>query len=471
MRTIFLWCTLAVSSLANAQTIVYKKTDAPGFASRSISKNEMKEDIAFWLKVMEESHVDLYHAISKDSLLKMENKLLEDVKDSLSQKQAVLIIGKLAAALNEGHIGLPSSASTDMTYANTLRFPFFIGRVKDSAWVVSYDVSAEHKVGAEAEIVAVNNIPVYLLNRQFSQYFGGLNAWRKQQIGTYVRKLFFLNNLVSPFTVDAVTADGRKISVVTEGFSRTQADSISKALNATQTQKKTYSFEMRSDNIAYINYRSMEDWKEEPFEAFLRSSFTKIREADARGLIIDLRENSGGNSYYGQLFADYFSGKKRRFAGGMKWKVSSHYKNFIKEKGDEDVAYASKPDGFMFTYQSKPKKPGNNPLRYKGNVVVLIGPGTFSSANMFADGIKSYHLATVMGEPTAESGNDYGEMFNFMLPNTHIIARASTKMFTRADGDERNFDSVIPDITVVGPSQKKDTVLETAVDWILKNKK
>lgn len=45
-------------------------------------------------------------------------------------------------------------------------------------------------------------------------------------------------------------------------------------------------------------------------------------------------------------------------------------------------------------------------------------------------------------------------------------------MFTRADGDEKNFSPVIPDIAVSATShdskQKKDAVLETAVNWLLK---
>ncbi|WP_206060249.1 hypothetical protein, partial [Escherichia coli] len=62
-------------------------------------------------------------------------------------------------------------------------------------------------------------------------------------------------------------------------------------------------------------------------------------------------------------------------------------------------------------------------------------------------------------------------MFNFMLPNTHIIARAASKMFTRADKDEKNLGPVVPQKVIIPTAsdkkQKKDPVLESAVNWIL----
>jgi hypothetical protein len=55
---------------------------------------------------------------------------------------------------------------------------------------------------------------------------------------------------------------------------------------------------------------------------------------------------------------------------------------------------------------------------------------------MLTNSIKDYQLATLIGESTAEPGNDFGEIVSFMLPNTRIIATTALKMFTRANGDD-----------------------------------
>lgn len=428
---------------------------------------------------MEESHVNLYHAISKEALEQKEKQLLLAIGDSISQTEAVLLFGKLAALLNEGHIGMPSSSVTDSMYTNSLRFPFLLQKVTDTEWIVSRDLSSEQKLGVNAVILEVNGKPVSELNQQFREYYGGLETWRKQQIAIYVRKLLFLHGMVSPYRIKARTEAGQIIDFTIPGYSKQQADSLNKVLAASVNQPaEPYTFTLLPDNIAYINYRQMVNSRTNPFSDFLKTSFTKIKEANAAGLIIDLRGNGGGNSSLGDSLISYFSTKPYVLSGGMKWKSSSHYKAYLKLMDNvgsrsENQFYNSLKEGDMYTYVNRDlRKPVSRELTFTGKTAVLIGPDTFSSANMLSDGIKSFQLATLFGEPTGEPGNDFGEMYNFMLPNTHIIARASTKMFTRADGDENNFDPIMPDITIKPTpkdlKEKRDVVLETAVNWIRK---
>ncbi len=480
MRTIVLSIGLLFWYAAEAQQgIVYAKDPVPGFAFQKIAKEQLAEDIRFWQKVMEESHVNLYHAISKEALEKKESQLLSAIGDSISQTEAVLLFGKLAALLNEGHIGMPSSTITDSMYTNSLRFPFLLQKVTDSSWIVDRDLSREQQLGVNAMILEVNGKPVSEWNRQFREYYGGLETWRKQQIATYVRKLLFLHGMRSPYRIKAKTEAGQLVQFTTTGYSKQQADSLNKVLAATVSQPaEPYTFTMLPGNIAYINYRQMVNSKTNPFSDFLKNSFTKIKETNAAGLIIDLRENGGGNSALGDSLISYFSTKPYVLSGGMKWKSSSHYKAFLKlmentGNPSENKFYNSLKEGDLYTYVNKSlRKPVSRELSFTGKTAVLIGPNTFSSANMLSDGIRTYQLATLFGEPTGEPGNDFGEMYNFMLPNTRIIARAATKMFTRADGDEKNFDPILPDV-LVKPSpqdlkEKRDLVLETAVNWIQK---
>lgn len=84
-------------------------------------------------------------------------------------------------------------------------------------------------------------------------------------------------------------------------------------------------------------------------------------------------------------------------------------------------------------------------MRFNGPVAVLIGPATFSSANMLANAIKDFKPAVLIGESTAEPADDLGEIFPFMLPETHIVACGAVKMFTRATGDEKDFSGIQPD--------------------------
>lgn len=463
---------MLLSTLVTAQApVVYAREPIPGFAYQRISVKDMRLDILFWQQIMEESHVNLYHSISKDSLELLGASLLANYQDSLTHSEAVLLIGMLAAALNEGHIGLPASGISDSSYNNAIRFPYLLKQVSDSAWIVDREISYHPQLQPDSRIIEVNGIPVGQLNKRFRNYFGGMESWRNQQIGSYVRKLIFLEGIQAPYGIKAIQANNEEVRLQVEGFNKQVADSMNKILATGSRSTEPYTYRLLPEGIAYINYRQMVNPASNPFDSFLNRSFRDMQLHQARGVIIDLRENSGGNSQMGELLLRYFNTRPYRLSSGMKWKVSIHYKKYIelmKEKYDGGTAafYLALKNGDIKSFdQIQLKKSNPAPALFKGLVVVLTGPNTFSSANMLADGIKAFQLATIIGEPTGEPGNDFGEMFHFMLPRTQIIARASSKMFKRADGDETNFQPILPDI-LVHPVAGKDAAMEAAIRFI-----
>lgn len=478
MRVLLFVFVVFITLAGRGQQIAYEKKHPVDFYYKKLSKALVKEDIQFWFTTMEESHVNMYHSISKKNMQDLADSLLTHFTDSITHTDAILIFSELGAALNEGHVGLVSSRITDSLYNQSLRFPFQLQKVNEDSWVIAYDISSTQKLEMNDKIIAINNISISEFNKKFKALFGGLESWRKEQIAYYSKKLLFLAGITSPFHMDVIKEDGSKVQLTVEGFHRSQTDSITKMLTAKMNNQSTkpYEFSWLKNNIGYLNYRSMRNDATAPFDQFLNSVFTSLRDSNATGLIIDLRENGGGDSQLGEQLLAYFNKKPYILAGGMKWKISSHYKAFLKASKNYNEAdnkfYMSQPDGNTYTYVNRElKKPTIKDPFFEGKVAFLIGTGTFSSANMLADGVVSYQLAATFGESTGESPNDFGEMFNFMLPNSYIIARAASKMFTRANKDEKNLGPVVPEKIIIPTAadkkQKKDPVLESAVNWIL----
>ena len=63
--------------------------------------------------------------------------------------------------------------------------------------------------------------------------------------------------------------------------------------------------------------------------------------------------------------------------------------------------------------------------RSQGRLFAIIGPATFSAAQMFADALEKYTNVTFVGEPTGSKGNAYGDSRKITLPNSRITVRAS----------------------------------------------
>ena len=93
---------------------------------------------------------------------------------------------------------------------------------------------------------------------------------------------------------------------------------------------------------------------------------------------------------------------------------------------------------------------------------MLIGPSTFSSANFLADAVKTYNITTLIGTPTGEYTNDFGEQLNFNLDNSESPVFISSTFDIGANGNDAILEPVYPDIEV------KTDALEYALIWIKK---
>jgi hypothetical protein len=84
-------------------------------------------------------------------------------------------------------------------------------------------------------------------------------------------------------------------------------------------------------------------------------------------------------------------------------------------------------------------------LNQRGKVFVAIDNGTFSSGMLNAVNLQQMTQAILVGEPTGGKPNSYGEVLSFTLPNSKLIVNYSVKLFTTVPGDPP---SVMPDLLV-----------------------
>jgi C-terminal processing protease CtpA/Prc len=87
----------------------------------------------------------------------------------------------------------------------------------------------------------------------------------------------------------------------------------------------------------------------------------------------------------------------------------------------------------------------NKKINKEGSLFVIIGRQTFSSAILNAIDLKNKTKAILVGEPTGGKPNHFGEIKTLKLPNTHSVVTYSTKYFTHATEDTP---SLMPDILI-----------------------
>lgn len=142
------------------------------------------------------------------------------------------------------------------------------------------------------------------------------------------------------------------------------------------------------------------------------SMFTEIREKSISNIAVDLRGNGGGSSLVANEFIRYLP-------------VDS----FV--DGPYDARF-----GFLNIHgDGKTTNRKYEDLTFGGNVYVLTNSGSFSSAKDFAMLIQDNRLGKIVGEPSSNAVNGYGEVVAFYLPNSGIYMQISSKKWYRVDAE------------------------------------
>lgn len=160
----------------------------------------------------------------------------------------------------------------------------------------------------------------------------------------------------------------------------------------------------------------------------------QIKNDNVEKLVIDVSNNSGGNSAIANLLIDYFSDKPYKSYQG-KFKKSQEYSDFLKGMGKTDLQYEKIRNGDYYSITSRNIKPSENKNRFKGKTYVVVGKNTFSSAMMFGVMVLDNKLAEVVGEiPEKGHPNHFGELISFQTPNTKLDFLFGVKEWIRPNG-------------------------------------
>lgn len=460
---------------------------------KEFSSSELKEDLNLLVTNIEQVHPDPFYNVNEKVFRDEVNKVENSISVPMNRFEFYKKIAPLVALFKNGHTSVmpPFDEWNYFVNHNGRYFPFVINHDSLNGVSVRKELDSAQLLKPGTRILRINHLAADSLFSVFKTNAGGERDIFVENI-TRNRFQYFLwmYGIYSPYNISCIAPNSTDTeTVIVEGKTYVSDTSISEK----NMNEVPYAFKFLPDSIGYIDYRSMYDEKSNPFEGFLNKVFTELKTKPAKGLIIDLRRNGGGNSYYGEILLSYITGKPYKMADKKIWKVSAQYRSYMRSRITWWLRWVSYPpaiwlmglffdearmftasDGEPVELRGDITEPEKNPLRYNGKVCFLIGSGTYSSAMMLANAVGDFKLATLIGEETAGIPNDFGEVYPFQLPNTKLQIYIPSALFVRANGNVSDKRGVLPDIEVKqnsGDTDKKiDTVLEAAKKWILSAK-
>lgn len=197
---------------------------------------------------------------------------------------------------------------------------------------------------------------------------------------------------------------------------------------ATATEEEEYtgnSWYMDGD-IFVVDFNTCSDDEE---LRGIASELSKKVEEGCTKVIIDVRENGGGSSNACERLLEAMDMKAPQYDMVIRYSEDAkEQRGYIRSKGM--YRWNAKSDG----------KPNENI-----DLVVLCDRYTFSSATMMCVYVRDGKLGTLIGEPSSNMPNAYGDILYFVLPNSHLYGTVSHKQFIRPD-ETNNERMLVPEI-------------------------
>lgn len=462
-------------------------------ANQSIPLLKAKEDFRLFREVLDAAHPSLTVYISE----KTKNFLFDSVYNSISTNITLRdLFNKLFFITNEigcSHTSLSMpSFLIDTLYNRNLFFPMPVIMIDGRLWI-----NSNHDLPHGTELLTINDLPVSRIldslmmynpvegiHRETQQYlscndfgfdyyvrFGGAKQFKLLIEDTFgIKKIFF---------VDAINLSELKDRQ--DELSYFDATDVDYSLEI--NEKRGYA------TLRLTTFEYMSDNQQLAFENFLNNSFellSKKNEIDA--LIVDLRENSGGDLYNCFLLFSYLS--RRPFAEYKS--VSSRIKmiphtELLSEDFDSakiksinqklETAFKATSFSNYSMYDSLINTWVPDKYGFTKKVFIITNWSVVSSASYFTLFVKNSGRGKVIGFETA-GGNFSGnglKLLEYALPGSQIrfsFPYANLKYSYAGPKPERGIipDYIVPD-TYESFKKNDDTQLNFVTDsLILKNK-
>jgi C-terminal processing protease CtpA/Prc len=417
-----------------------------------LQPQEAKNDIDQWLAFIEKIHPDLAYTIKDVALFYKEiNQFKNSINKPISVRNFWLEMMKFNSMTSDGHFSLTPNKKEQLIQDYMLNggtlFPFKVIFDNDQL-IIKEQLNGEPAKLVGNVIKKINGIAIStVLEPLLKRTHGDSDAQRKAILATRFSTYYWLYfGEQKQFTLD-IQRDADEIEGITVSAS-TEISTVDKSFES------SFQFSQLNKDTALLTINTFL-WLEEEARVFdfFKSAFTAIKKQNITHLIIDIRKNSGGDDHFWkQGILPYIADKAWRTGSNYKLKVIAGRVGKGKKEGDVVIGEISSIQAAEL----------DNPLKFSGNVSVLVGPYTYSSSILFMNTVQDYELGKLVGDKTGGKSGQTGGIQTLALSNSNLFTVVPRFWLTRPKGGHNlelvTLDTVI-DYDPMQPTQLIDKLL------------
>ncbi|WP_350287364.1 S41 family peptidase [uncultured Croceitalea sp.] len=430
-------------------SILFAKHTSAQNINTKFGRNEILEDLEYLYSSLDDAHYDLYAYTSKEKFNENYRHVRASIiADSISSLEATNLFQKVISAANNGHteIDFPGAAYGAYAYNGGTIFPLEIAFENDK-YLIRKNFSDHQDIKIGLEIMSINGMAMDAVLAKIHPQVSAERTYFKNtkiELYSFPRLYWQVFGRQDNFEVaikEKENITSYMISAVDliEGYEKKRDE----VLNA-QMQLKFL------ETSAYINPGNFAG-DEQKYQRFIDSAFVKIKETAVKNLIIDLRNNGGGNDSFSDYLVSYIADKPFKWNSKLTIKTSEFLKAHTRKNSDTTTVYFKQilnhKNGELFEFETGRYQPQAKSKRFDGKVYVLVNRQSHSQAAVTAAQIQDYDFGTIVGEETGDYPSLYASQFQYPLPNTGIPVKVSKGYIVRVNGS-RAQKGVVPDIVI-----------------------
>jgi len=412
----------------------------------SFSKNEILNDLIELHSILKESHYNIYAYISPEEYNSRYELLKSSVKtDSLTLLEATNLLQRFVTVLKNGHteISFPIQSYSEYAGNGGTVFPLELA-FEDGKALVRKNYS-EEEISIGSELKSINGQDI---SEIVEKIFPQISAEREYF------KLAKLEFFTFPRYFWQVFGEVKEFKVEIEKNGQTKVFSLPAVNLIEGFEMKRSEFYLDNQDLrfyektAYLNPGPFSG-DEASFKAFIDSSFVEISKNNPENLILDFRNNTGGDDSFSDYLVSYIADRPFKWNSAFFLKTSAILKKDILANRDTTSSFWKealiRENGEIYPYDFGFYEPQPNEKRFSGHVYVLVNRQSYSQSAVTAAQIQDYDFGTIVGEETGEYPSLIASVFYVTLPNTGIIVQISKGYIIRVNGSEKE-EGVIPDV-------------------------
>ncbi len=454
------------------------------------SKAQVEADLDQLYRSITRAAFDVHARTSKAALYMAYNRARAGITEDMTIESISRLFVTFVARADIAHLRVewPAAMRTAFQDDDVQLLPLSYRMAEGKSWITR-NLSGKPELRPGQQLIAINGVDIDTFNQPMRSLVAADNRYLENAIIEMQLPwlVWLAHGQMQTMTVTVLKADGSTEQISTHGITREQRsarESDDGTAGQLQLDWTSRSYKRINGSIGYIRpgpfYEpTLEDvYDTTKFSSFIDEAFDHMMRHRVASVIIDIRNNPGGDSSFSDLMVAWFADRQFRFNDDFSIRVSdettaSNRARLELSGGDEnsisaqfDRVYRQRENGETFSYDLPYSQPRSGE-RFAGKVYLLINRHSYSNATNVAALIQDHEFGRVIGEETADLASTHGAMETFTLSHTGLTVGYPKALITRPNGNT-DARGVIPDHAIRTPivEQLNDPVLHEAIDWI-----